>query len=70
MSNSNVELRQYTLTVEPVANYGRTEYRPSCEVSRMFCELLGQKGLSEKNIEVIKKMGFEFKIKEHKGGFL
>lgn len=53
-----------TIFVTPALVYNREEYRPSCEKAQMFAELLGQKNLTRKNIDLIKKMGFVVRIKE------
>lgn len=34
-------------------------YRPNCEMSRTFAELLKQKMLTNENLETIKRLGFE-----------
>ncbi len=52
------------LLVEKVVAYGRESYYPADERSLAFCELLGQKILTTKDIENIKKIGFEIKTKE------
>jgi hypothetical protein len=49
------------LIVSTVQQYGREEYRPECETSKHFAELLGQKHLTRRNIDTIKKMGFSFR---------
>lgn len=55
-----------TLTVSLINYYGRETIRPECDTSRLFAELLGQKTLTRKNIELIKAIGFEIKLKEVK----
>ena len=52
-----------TVYVRPYGAYGKTEYSPECEMSKIFTELLGQKRLTEKNIEVLKKLGLKFQTK-------
>lgn len=34
-------------------------FRPNCELSRLFAELLKQKSLTREDIEAIKRIGFE-----------
>lgn len=55
------------LEVTPVSSYGKREFRPECAASRLFVELLGQKHLTERNVETIKKLGYEVRLK---GGVL
>jgi hypothetical protein len=54
---AKVELKK-ELIVQPESNYGRVEYTPRCELSATFVRLLGQKRLTQKNVDVIKEMGF------------
>lgn len=54
------------LTVSVLNHWGRVTIRPECELSRKFAELLGQKTLTEADIEIIKKLGYEVKTKEVK----
>jgi hypothetical protein len=54
------------LRVEVKRHYGQTTVYPRCPVSRLFCELLGQKTLTRENVEKIKKLGFEVKQEEVK----
>lgn len=44
--------------------YGKRTYTPKCDESRSLCELLGQKTLTENNITLLKKLGYEIKTKE------
>lgn len=53
-----------TLTVSVIEAYGKLTIRPQCETSRLFCELLGQKTLTEENVEAIKALGYVIKVKE------
>lgn len=43
--------------------YGEALFKPACEISRLFCELLGQKTLTRANLRTIERMGFEIEIK-------
>ena len=52
-----------TLEVSPLRSYGRIEYRPESETARLFCELLGQKNLTQGNIAVIKRLGLKVILK-------
>jgi len=51
------------LQVRVTEKYGRETIYPDCERSRLFAELLKQTTLTRTNIEVIKKLGFEFKTR-------
>lgn len=52
-----------TLLVTEVPAYGKKEFKPDCDLSRKFAELLRQKHLTERNVEVIKSLGFSFEVK-------
>lgn len=58
--------RSWVLTVRKLIWYGRITLQPECDESRLFAMLLGQKTLTEENIEVIKKLGYEFRTLEEK----
>lgn len=55
---------QKVLRVERLSHYGRVTIRPACDVSRAFAALLGQKTLTEDNVEGIKKLGYRVLLKE------
>lgn len=44
--------------------FGRITVRPECPASRLFAELLGQKNLTQENIEVIRRLGYRIEVKE------
>lgn len=46
--------------------FGRATIRPECEQSRLFAELLKQSTLTEEDVTVIKKLGYEVKTLEVK----
>lgn len=52
-----------TLTVSVRSPYGVETIYPECPLSRLFCELLGQKTLTKENVENIKRLGFFFYVK-------
>lgn len=52
------------LTVKHVSRYGVETFYPECELSRLFADLLNQKTLTRKNVEMIKRLGFVIKTKE------
>lgn len=54
------------LLVEIHNYFGRVVIEPINDEARLFAELLGQTTLTEKNIELIKKLGFEVKSPEVK----
>lgn len=51
------------LLVKEVKNYSRIEYQPENPLAARFCELLGQKNLTQKNIESLKAIGFTVELK-------
>jgi len=40
-------------------NYGRDFYYPDCDYSKMLCELLKQKTLTERDIKILQQNKFE-----------
>lgn len=54
---------QLKMEVSRIKQYGRDEYKPECEVSRKFTELLKQKVLTIKDIEKIKQLGYRVLLK-------
>lgn len=52
------------LTVKYISRYGIETFVPLNEIAKLFCELLKQKTLTRRNIETIKKLGFEIKTEE------
>ena len=38
--------------------YGKKTYYPNDQTSHLFCELLGQRTLTTRDIDVIKRMGY------------
>jgi hypothetical protein len=47
-----------TITVNIVNKYGNDKIYPVCPLSQGFCKLLVQKTLTERDIGIIKSMGF------------
>lgn len=58
-----LRLPQY-LEVRVERPYGIRTIYPECPVSRLFAELLKQKTLTRRDIELIKRLGFEVRVKE------
>jgi hypothetical protein len=44
-------------------NYGRTDFYPKCELSKILCDMAEKKVLSKQNIEYLKSKGFEIEVK-------
>lgn len=44
--------------VIPYGSYVNKLYYPDCELSKSFCLLLKQKTLTDKDLEIIKSMGY------------
>lgn len=61
-----VKMNNKILTVRILNYWGRITIRPECEDSKLFTELLGQKTLTEENIEIIKRLGYEVRTVEVK----
>lgn len=53
-----------TLVVAMRNYFGRVVISPVNEPARLFAELLGQKTLTEGDVELIKRLGFEIKTEE------
>lgn len=51
------------ITVEIKDVYGQTKVYPMCEKSKLFAEIAGTKTLTTYNIQKIKALGYEVKIK-------
>lgn len=51
-----------TIKVTFIYHHGRESFRPACEVSRLFAELLGQKLLTRDNVTVIQRLGYEIEF--------
>jgi hypothetical protein len=54
------------ITVEIKTLYGKQHIYPVCERGQMVAELIGQKTLTEKQVECLKKMGYEILV-QHNG---
>lgn len=46
--------------------YGENKFYPICEKSKVFADLLEQKTLTKKDLEQIKKLGFEITLVHQK----
>ena len=51
------------IEVSRIKQYGRDEYRPEDETAKKFTDLLGQKVLTIKDIEKIKRLGYRVLLK-------
>ena len=52
-------MEQKTMRVIKFKPYRVEIFRPNCELSKLFAELLKQKTLTREDVEQIKKIGFE-----------
>jgi hypothetical protein len=43
-------------------NYGNEAIYPACEKSSIFAELIGQKTLTRRDLDKIKKLGYEVQV--------
>jgi hypothetical protein len=43
-------------------NYGKRTIYPACETAKIFAELAGTKTLTDRIIDLIKKLGYEVKV--------
>ena len=48
-----------SIRIKSASAYGRIVYYPDCEFSRMLCEILGKKCVSQDVIAVLKKHGYQ-----------
>ena len=46
--------------------YGENKFYPICEKSRVFADLLEQKTLTKRDLEQIKKLGFQITLVQQK----
>ena len=58
------------LIINPKSVYGQEKFYPGCEQSQMFAELLKQSVLTERDLRLIKLMGYTIEMqykftKEH-----
>lgn len=52
------------LKVEIKQNYGNQLIYPACSQSKIFCELLNTKTLTQSAIDKIKQLGFTFEVQQ------
>lgn len=57
------EMNGRLLTVTVAAQYGRTVIKPHCARAQTFAELLDQKTFTERDVALIKKLGFVISVK-------
>jgi len=48
-----------SITLMPLAQFGRVDYLPRCEVAKILCDILYAKSLGIKTIEKLIKHGFK-----------
>lgn len=51
-----------TIKVQIKSVFGRDVIYPACEKSEGFCKLIGQKSLTEGQIQQIKALGYEVQV--------
>jgi hypothetical protein len=51
-----------SIKVTPKTVYGVTNIYPACEQAKIFCDMVGQKTLTERNLKHIKALGYEIVI--------
>lgn len=51
-----------TLRIQIKEPYGVETIYPVCDVARLFCELLRQKTLTRRDVEVLKRLGYVFEV--------
>ncbi len=52
------------ITIEIKSVYGRECIYPVCDAAKQFAALTGKITLSRQNLDAIKKMGYEVRVKE------
>ena len=50
------------IKVEFKTIYGNDKIYPVCEKADVFCKLIGQKTLTERDIKIIKELGYEVQV--------
>ena len=50
--------------------YGRDVIKPACAMAQKFCDLIGQKTLTRRDIDHIKSMGYEVRVTTNTPEFL
>ena len=59
-----VKMKKTTLLTVKIKNvFGRTEFWPECEISKKMCELVNQKCLTRKQIDILKTMNYRIQAK-------
>lgn len=53
------------ITVEVRTVYGNQSIYPVCETAKTFCELLGTKTLPRRQIDLIKKLGYQIEVTQN-----
>lgn len=50
------------LKVRVVPQYGQTAIHPACPQSELFAKMLGQKTLTQENVQIIKDLGYVVQV--------
>lgn len=50
------------ISVQIKSVYGENRIYPACEKAEVFCQMLRQKTLTHRDVERIKKLGFEVNV--------
>ena len=51
------------INVEIKSIYGKQRIYPACEKAETFCKLIGQNTLTDLDVQRIKELGFEVRVK-------
>lgn len=51
-----------SIQVEIKTIYGSDKIYPSCSRAEIFCKLVGQKTLTERDVDLIKQLGIEVQV--------
>jgi hypothetical protein len=56
------ETGQLVIRVERIEYFGRITVRPLCDTAKGFAALLGQTTLTDRDVEHIKRLGYEVRV--------
>lgn len=54
------------ITVSVITYYGRQNIYPVCDVAKKLCDLTGKKTLSQRDIGIIKYLGYAINVQQDK----
>lgn len=57
-------MKQIKLIVREV--FGREVFYPACDLSRMICELTGQKSIDSEDLGILKRYGYSVELEPYK----